>query len=174
MTNNTITLTRSEMQQVLDALEEMKGEIADWGSYASEYFKKKHDLDGSVNRFNPLIETLRARLAQPEQVDEINTSNECVEKEGKYRHITQPEPSVEPVAWIVWNSEGDDEFVNNPNALKNRHYRGGDPMPVYIAPPQREWVRLTDEEISDIPVYSWGTTKDMVRAIETKLKEKNT
>ena len=50
--------------------------------------------------------------------------------------LSAPEPK--PVAWIVSNSEYDDEFVNNPSALAGRHHRGGNPTPVYTAPPQRE------------------------------------
>lgn len=43
----------------------------------------------------------------------------------------------------------------------------------YYAQPEREWVGLTDEEVSSIENAGvWGE-KD-IRAIETKLKEKNT
>ena len=43
----------------------------------------------------------------------------------------------------------------------------------YYAQPEREWVGLTDEEVSSIEIAGvWGE-KD-IRAIETKLKEKNT
>jgi hypothetical protein len=47
-------------------------------------------------------------------------------------------------------------------------------------PPQRTWVGLTDEEIDglhmEVKVRLMGTfdTKDIYRAIEAKLKEKNT
>ena len=47
------------------------------------------------------------------------------------------------------------------------------------APPQREWVGLTDEEIADmhheIKVKGMGAykTEDLYRAIEANLKEKN-
>ena len=39
---------------------------------------------------------------------------------------------------------------------------------------QRPWVGLTDEEIALIDWESLTTKKDCVRAIEAKLKEKNT
>jgi hypothetical protein len=38
----------------------------------------------------------------------------------------------------------------------------------------RGWVGLTDAEVGDIVSYPWGETKDWIRAIEAKLKEKNT
>ena len=48
---------------------------------------------------------------------------------------------------------------------------------LYSAPPKREWVGLTDEELYDL----WCITKpeyedryDFARAVEAKLKEKNT
>ena len=46
--------------------------------------------------------------------------------------------------------------------------------PLYTAPPKREWVGLTDEEI-DVAVKSCNTvdTYKYFRAIEAKLKEKN-
>ena len=89
--------------------------------------------------------------------------------------LSAPEPK--PVAWIVSNSEYDDEFVNNPSALAGRHHRGGNPTPVYTAPPQREWQGLTDEEIDALDCISdephWDEVKKFARAIEAKLREKN-
>jgi hypothetical protein len=42
------------------------------------------------------------------------------------------------------------------------------------SPPQRTWVGLTDMDIALIDWESLVTRKDCVRAIEAKLKEKNT
>jgi len=53
-------------------------------------------------------------------------------------------------------------------------------VPLYTAPPKREWVGLTDEELeemhNEIKVRLMGTyrTEDIYRSIEAKLKEKNT
>jgi hypothetical protein len=44
----------------------------------------------------------------------------------------------------------------------------------YHYAPQRTWVGLTDEDIALIDWESLVTKKDCVRAIEAKLKEKNT
>jgi hypothetical protein len=48
-------------------------------------------------------------------------------------------------------------------------------VPLYTAPPQREWVGLTDEEVKDI-VWNlpYEPSQEHIRAIEAKLKEKNT
>lgn len=42
-----------------------------------------------------------------------------------------PSREVEPrkfAGWLVSNSEGDDEFINNPTALAGRHYKGRSPL----------------------------------------------
>ena len=44
-------------------------------------------------------------------------------------------------------------------------------MPLYMKPPQRTWVGLTDED--DIDWEEGGNLRDLVKAIEAKLKEKN-
>jgi hypothetical protein len=44
-------------------------------------------------------------------------------------------------------------------------------------PPQRKWVGLTDEEIAEIRLKTFdavATNHEVYRAIEAKLKEKNT
>ena len=52
--------------------------------------------------------------------------------------------------------------------------------PLYTAPPKREWVGLTDEEVSEIIDREigfnscWGPEEKFARAIEQALKEKNT
>ncbi len=110
-----ITLTHEEAQQILDALEEVR--------YA--------DISASQDK---AIETLRARLAQPE-----------------------PEPVMLMDAPLLLNGQ-----------------------PLYNAPPQREWVGLTDEEIDAVVRDEWvgwpsydGEFTNIYRLLEAKLKEKN-
>ena len=50
-----------------------------------------------------------------------------------------------------------------------------EPLPLYTAPPKREWVGLTDGEMVDLLKECEGRLwSDGFRAIEAKLKEKNT
>jgi hypothetical protein len=42
------------------------------------------------------------------------------------------------------------------------------------APPKKEWVGLTDEEVWHMSQFNCGTRGEFARAIEAKLKEKNT
>jgi hypothetical protein len=112
----TITLTREEAQSVLDALEGVK-DMA-W------------DSDTVAGR--KLIETFRARLAQPElEPDKYLMEIECTKCGAKEDGIL---------------------IVN--------------------APPKREFIGLTDEEISEL-IRNTHNTGSFVRAIEVKLKQKN-
>ena len=136
---------RELMQMALDALEAMQ-------SYARAENKGLRICDES-------IEALRDRLAQPEP---------------------------EPVAYL-WRGE-----LFFPYEYQAIAEEGDDAQPLYTAPPQREWIGLTDEEIDAIQYNSdteveyelfdegdYGTEiniypKNFARAIEAKLKEKNT
>ena len=79
-----------------------------------------------------------------------------------------------------WTPEEDEAFneVEKHSNLGKQILRDmGQP---YVYAPKREWVGLTDEEIvelhHEIKVQLMGTykTEDIYRAIEAKLKEKNT
>jgi len=48
----------------------------------------------------------------------------------------------------------------------------GMPVNVPVTPPQRTWVGLTDED--ELDWEEGGNLKDLVKSIETKLKQKNT
>ena len=71
----------------------------------------------------------------------------------------------EPVAYLCESAVGHKYFRWKKTTS---HYK---PIPLYTAPPKREWVGLTDDELEE---YSkWFGGKNVVKAIEDKLKEKN-
>jgi hypothetical protein len=91
------------------------------------------------------------------------------------------ETEQEPVAWI-----SDSPTKGNGKQLhwtKSEAWRWSSNItPLYTAPPKREWVGLTDEEIQDLSYLSqkidegnaaWFDRWGFARAIEAKLKEKN-
>jgi len=82
-------------------------------------------------------------------------------KSGCERENVKPEQ--EPVAWISHNAG---LYHGKPDESLN-------PLPLYTAPQKKEWVGLTDEEISEL-IRNTHNTGSFVRAIEAKLKEKNT
>jgi hypothetical protein len=96
----------------------------------------------------------------------------------QYTYTTPPQQEAkdEPVAWI----SPTELLVMRGNALGGaKDWRvnvglkpeDGD-VGLYTAPPQRTWVGLTDED--EIDWEEGGNLRDLVKAIEAKLKEKNT
>ena len=78
------------------------------------------------------------------------------------------QPEQEPVAWL---SEGGD-------VSRSKRYMdemGFKCNPLYTAPPKKEWVGLTDEEVSDVidGVLEGGGWLDVARALEAAIKDKN-
>ena len=75
------------------------------------------------------------------------------------------EEKQDPVAWMHTTGTGHVYFRKKPQD------KVFNPQPVYTAPPKREWVGLTDEEIEHIADSEWEEA--FVRMIEAKLREKN-
>ena len=71
------------------------------------------------------------------------------------------QPEQEPVAWM----DRDSGVVGRLHQWKNA-------IPLYTAPPKREWQGLTDEDYKELLDSNWGGS--LTKAIEAKLKEKNT
>lgn len=96
----------------------------------------------------------------------------------------------EPVAWALQFIDDDDDEEDDDPVFEiyesERRCRadakrdGGVCKPLYLTPHQRKWVGLTDDEAMQtwdgIIKYAPGEVrvKDFARAIEAKLKEKNT
>ena len=85
-----------------------------------------------------------------------------------YQRLAQPEQ--EPVAWF---SKRPDNTIAIKIAGKPTE---GNWEPLYIAPPQRKWQGLTNEEIKKLSDDCAGVRDEIefIRAIEQALKEKNT
>jgi hypothetical protein len=142
-------MSREAMQMALDALENNPATHA-----------------GLISR-KQAITTLRQAL-----VDADDTSQERVDETVKSEH--------EPVAWI-----SDSPTKGNGKQLhwtKSEAWRWSSNItPLYTAP--KQWVGLTDYEIQDLSYLSqkidasnseWFDRLEFARAIEAKLKEKNT
>ena len=90
------------------------------------------------------------------------------------------ETEQEPVAWLKTWSDGSVSVLKT----KSHAFADHELEPLYTAPPKKEWVGLTDEELAEIDgvVMKYIGTGEYVidgeyefaRAIETKLREKNT
>lgn len=88
-------------------------------------------------------------------------------------------PEQEPVATISITQRGSSRTIDNHFADCVKDWPDGE-YQLYTSPPQREWAGLTDEEIEDAwagvsdPSRDEIDMNDFARAIEAKLKEKNT
>ena len=114
-------------------------------------------IDGSNSDWARKIEALRDRLAQPEQ---------------------------EPV-WVEVTTNTGDKFILDSaveaDKIRTAREAGLSVVPLYTAPPQREWQGLTDEEIKNHWLIAMQSVEGTVLpipefalAIERALKEKNT
>ena len=92
-------------------------------------------------------------------------------KDGECKHCTdgcpacdaRKLPEQEPVAWAKFSAKGNIiDLLSEPD---------DDYTPLYTTPPQRTWVGLTEEELSQIEGTHIG--RSFAHAIEAKLKEKN-
>lgn len=155
---------RELLQMALDALDEARDAIAGWGSYASPYFQEKHNLEGDIDDCDAVIEALRARLAQPEPEPYPDDFIDAL----RYHTAISEQPEQEPVAWTVRGLITD--FSRDFSAYQTKTYT----VPLYTAPPQREWQGLTDQEQLEImKQFGPGQRGLFADAIEAKLKEKN-
>jgi hypothetical protein len=92
------------------------------------------------------------------------------------------QPEQEPVAWILNADFVKGQFVEGRVRRVWWECNTGVGQPLYTAPPKREWVGLMGIEVRilkdiHIPIYSIPILDDYLnfyRAIEAKLKEKNT
>ena len=74
------------------------------------------------------------------------------------------QPEQEPVAWRVWNPDGEKQYAYSEN---------GDGEPLYTNPPKREWAGLTRMDLITCGVLPFGMSYELCQAIEAKLKQKN-
>ncbi len=82
-------------------------------------------------------------------------------------HTRLAQPEQEPVAWadkVDIDRDGHDLWVSRQEPAK-------DGVPLYTAPIKKEWVELSDEEMDEL-VHRFARY-ELIRAVETKLKEKN-
>jgi hypothetical protein len=89
------------------------------------------------------------------------------------RYVCECESWQEPVAWMFVNEDGECEQIEYGPVFDDPGV-----TPLYVAPPKREWVGLTDEEVSYCRYAATFCdeldTAYMAELIEQALKEKNT
>ena len=101
-----------------------------------------------------------------EEIDELRQALVDVDDTSQKRVDEKAKREQEPVAWI---SEGGD-------VSRSKRYMdemGFKCNPLYTAPPKREWVGLTDEEVNELVARFKRYSYVLLREVEAKLKEKN-
>jgi hypothetical protein len=135
-----------------------------------------------IQRMAKRIEELEAK-DEPYALEASMFSNDRVKVDPVTGNVSigtpQQEAKDEPVAWRAWVSKfpqgtgSDWVYVTKPIMKDSVHNQ-----PLYTTPPQRTWVGLTDEEIvlivAECAASHQHTDIHFARAIEAKLKEKNT
>ena len=119
--------------------------------------------DCAITEMDGLMKALRQALAQSEQ------ESVCAHGVEKTKCDFCKQPEQEPVAYYYESSPG--------KRGVSLHRETEEWQPLYTAPPKKEWVGLTDEEIGYELTKEfgqwWSRHVSVCRAIEAKLKEKN-
>jgi hypothetical protein len=92
--------------------------------------------------------------------EQLNTQHKAIA--AIYEALARPEQ--EPVG----------RFAKFTDGIWREVTEGSAGAPLYTTPPQRTWVNLTNEEIGEIYRVGWAANMELARAIEAKLREKNT
>jgi hypothetical protein len=101
-------------------------------------------------------------------VNADDTSQERVDEIVKDEH--------EPVAWMYeWDSRKHLTFTDQ-RFVEQAHPHFNKSTPLYTAPPKKQWVSLTDQEVWQAidNVLEGGGWLDVARVLEQAFKEKNT
>jgi hypothetical protein len=138
-------MSREIMQQALNALR-----ISAPLGHAMEDYEYRHKV----------IKDIEAELAKPEQEFAVQHLWECLGRWSAYLAANGEQGNLAPPTWLV------------------------DAVKAATSPPRKPWVGLTDEQLSEIynDLYTQYTRDDVniadfiliARALESKLKEKNT
>jgi len=158
------------MKQALEALENATRHI---------WLGDKNGVEANI-RGHKQCESLRQAIAEAEKqrpellLDGKTVQEACLLELYEFQQATGcnsasefKEEKQEPVAWRhdMGEENGGWEYFEQASC--------DDCQPLYTHPqPKREWVGLTDDD--ELDWEEGGNLKDLVKAIEAKLKEKNT
>jgi|SanBayMetagenome_1026888.scaffolds.fasta_scaffold00310_19 hypothetical protein len=109
---------------------------------------------------------LVAKKNRAQPVDAVNMSQERVDETAKREH--------EPYGYLWFTHQMERRFTHY---RPKEEQRIGEVTPIYTAPPKREWVGLTEEEVHILWMDMGARPKingyDFAKVIEYKLKERN-
>ena len=145
-------MTQEVLKMALEALETYKGFIDNAHIIEGQW----HWIDGLDN-----VQTAIQKAMQENAMREVQRLGQEIEQE--------------PVATL---EDLEQEIYENTRQFVSRDVMEWMLKRYYTTPPQRTWVGLTDEDVNGFVGQYWGDEymkmRSMVRAIEAKLKERNT
>ena len=170
-------MSREAMKQALEALEL----LAKFESPSTKWQVRKPKDGGPIVTIYPhkvatdAATLLRERLAQPEKKTCLVSNESC--KHGSWcsevycqehcKFIEQSaQPEQEPVAWA--NESDLPNFDMKVRTGPDLHHT----VPLYTAPPKREWVGLTGNEARKL-YDKYMDREELIHAIDKFLEEKN-
>ena len=130
-------MTKEALKLALEALESASNAIESWGSYASEYFQDKHDLQVDINNTQEAITAIKEALAQPAQqepvqfkctvIDDAHLNGIPLEQWAKpQRSMTKYEEQIQGMAKKNRGSVGFQEALAQPEQQEQ------EPVETYI------------------------------------------
>ena len=151
-------------------------------------------LEWHVSRTRPIEKTTEAIEALRQALDHVPDTMKMLEPDmgidrGAWDDVPDAtkwvdelrggdEAEQEPVAWISADTLKLDHIIKATIQVCRREPDEYYNVPLYTAPPSKRWVSLTDDEIWEWFESNTAITRDgalrIARAIEAKLKEKNT
>ena len=124
------------------------------------------------------MSTLPKALRLADALDELDRqfsrNGLCGDAAAELRRLHEAlETEQEPVAWITDGGKGELWWYQSSKFDEEGNLIGPNPddIPLYTAPPKREWVGLTDEDMEALFLNEDGVR--FARYIEAKLREKN-
>lgn len=168
-------LNNGEWYKPEEAIEALRAALAnefnpDWDQVEA--------LQESLREHMAEIQRLRAALAQEEinaaldRDDEIERLSDLIQEQDKKLAEYEAQPEQEPVAWRVIDGEGRINYVSRhkDSAESWLQYDATRRLePLYVAPPQREWVGLPESAFAAMTLQQVSAMK----YAELLLKEKN-
>ena len=159
----------------MNLIDAAKAVVARWDS--PDWKDAKHTAD-HINALREAIEEAEKNQFNPDW-NAINLLSEA--NFALHRRIAELEAEkVEPVAWM--HKQGDFKEPALRQLSGEEIERGWEQYPLYTAPPQREWVGLTDAEIVKIVddrtlfeggYETWCDGTGVANSVTAALKEKN-
>jgi hypothetical protein len=129
---------------------------------ALEALKRLNDIDGMYS----WVDTEQALRQAIEEAEQWDTSDMAHRPGGL--SVEQ-----EPVAWVSDADFVEGQFVEGRARRVWWECNTGVGQPLYTAPPKREWVGLTDEDIRTLIYHNGHMTSSLVIETEALLKERN-